>query len=55
MCYKRKEMNINGVKTKESPRAKNGESERGVIVYVMKILKAYALLSLRLFESKEKQ
>jgi hypothetical protein len=39
MCYKRKEMNINGVKTKESPRAKNGESERGVIVYVMKILK----------------
>jgi hypothetical protein len=25
MCYKRKEMNINGVKTKESPRVKNGE------------------------------
>ena len=39
MCYKRKEMNINCVKTKESPRVKNGESERGWIAYVMKILK----------------
>lgn len=48
-------MKRNCVKTKESPKVKNGESERGVIVYVMKILKAYALLSLRLFESKEKQ